>query len=179
MISLCFRYLYLVLCCRNRLLLWPNGSNVLCSVHGVFSMIYFVNTHPNFIVVYQQNKLYIKKMSHVKFLAQTSLLLAFAHSVFNIIFTVYVDVMCFRWGLCYAGACYTMTVCCIMAAGLVHQICLISQNATSQELHRASLQGNTFCAIFRYGNPYNHGLLQNWSDFILKKRSVSNHFETV
>ncbi|KAH3801824.1 palmitoyltransferase ZDHHC23-B-like [Dreissena polymorpha] len=80
----------------------------------------------------------------------------------------------FKWGLCFSGACYTILVTSIMCFGLVHQLLLISQNSTSQEMHRASLERNTKCAIFRIRNPYNRGFLQNWKEFILNQRCTGN-----
>ncbi|WAR31145.1 ZDH23-like protein [Mya arenaria] len=109
------------------------------------------------------------------------------HRSFLVAMVMFVFVGCYGsyvtlaavWGLCYASAWYTLLVCCIMAVGLVHQIVLISQNATSQEVHRASQTGNTCWAIFIHKNSRNNGLIQNWRDFVLYKRSSRSEYETV
>ncbi|XP_060564187.1 palmitoyltransferase ZDHHC23-B-like isoform X2 [Ruditapes philippinarum] len=84
----------------------------------------------------------------------------------------------FKWGLCYASAWYVVVVATLMLFGLIHQMVLISQNMTSQELHTAIKFGNTRCLIYNIRNVYNQGILQNWSDFFMKKRYVAM-YETV
>ncbi|KAL4219355.1 Pfam:zf-DHHC [Mactra antiquata] len=96
------------------------------------------------------------------------------------------DIMCsyyvayrdFKWGLCYASAWYVIVVSTLMLIGLVHQVLLISQNMTSQEHHIAARFGDNHCFIYNPNNIHNHGFIQNWSDFILKRRYVG-HYETV
>lgn len=84
----------------------------------------------------------------------------------------------FKWAICYAGAWYTVFVSTIMLIGLVHQIILISQNVTSQELHTAAKFGKTRFLLWYPDNVYNRGLIQNWVDFWLRRRSVGM-YETV
>ncbi|XP_045187829.2 palmitoyltransferase ZDHHC23-B-like isoform X2 [Mercenaria mercenaria] len=84
----------------------------------------------------------------------------------------------FKWGLCYASAWYVIVVATIMLFGLFHQIVLISQNMTSQELHNAAKQGNTRLLMFNTRNVYNRGILNNWNDFWMKQRYVGM-YETV
>lgn len=75
-------------------------------------------------------------------------------------------------GLAFAGACYTILVTTVMLFGLIHQLILISQNCTSQELHTAAKNGQVKWSVYKTNNPYNNGVIQNWQDFIVKKRTV-------
>lgn len=84
----------------------------------------------------------------------------------------------FKWGLCYASAWYVIIVATIMLVGWFHQVILISQNLTSQELFSAAKLGNTSLLMYNPHNIYNRGLVQNWKDFLLKQRYVGR-FETV
>ena len=80
-----------------------------------------------------------------------------------------------RFALCFVSACYVALVTTIMAVGLVHQIILISQNVTSQELHRATVLGKTKCLLVATNNPYNRGFIRNWIVFLRKNsRTLSS-----
>lgn len=75
----------------------------------------------------------------------------------------------FQFALCFVSSCYVALVTTIMAVGLVHQIILISQNITSQELHRASKSGTTKCFLIATNNPYDRGFYRNWIMFIMRR----------
>lgn len=77
----------------------------------------------------------------------------------------------FKFALCFVGACYVALVTTIMAVGVVNQVILISQNITSQELHRAAVKGQTKCFLLATHKPFDRGILKNWSLFFQNKRA--------
>ena len=77
----------------------------------------------------------------------------------------------FRFALCFVGACYVALVTTIIAVGVVNQVILISQNVTSQELHRAAVNGQTKCFLVATYKPFDRGILKNWLLFFQNKRA--------
>ncbi|XP_046376171.2 palmitoyltransferase ZDHHC23-like [Haliotis rufescens] len=73
----------------------------------------------------------------------------------------------FQTALCFVSVCYTILSTTIMAVGLFHQVILISQNLTSQELHQAATRGMTRMGLFAVNNVNNHGFIRNWVEFLL------------
>ncbi|XP_067676913.1 palmitoyltransferase ZDHHC23-like [Haliotis asinina] len=69
--------------------------------------------------------------------------------------------------LCFVSVCYTIMSTIIMMVGLFHQVILISQNLTSQELHQAATRGMTRMGVFAVNNVNNHGFIRNWVEFLL------------
>ncbi|KAK6172178.1 hypothetical protein SNE40_015897 [Patella caerulea] len=81
----------------------------------------------------------------------------------------------FSISLCFVTSCYSLVSCAIMTFGFIHQIILISQNLTSQELHTASIRGLTQCVFFARNNVHNQGFLRNWIEFLFyRKRRTSS-----
>lgn len=72
----------------------------------------------------------------------------------------------------FVSALYTVAFTTFLLVILLQQILLISQNATSQEVHQASLRGYTTCILFirKKNNPNNRGLIWNWINFLTGKR---------
>ncbi|CAD5116483.1 DgyrCDS5364 [Dimorphilus gyrociliatus] len=70
--------------------------------------------------------------------------------------------------LCFVSAIYTIIFTTFLSFILLQQILLISQNATSQELHQASIRGYTTCILFirKKNNPNDRGLFWNWINFL-------------
>lgn len=72
----------------------------------------------------------------------------------------------------FVSALYTLAFTTFLLVILLQQILLISQNATSQEVHQASLRGYTTCIVFirKRNNPNNRGIILNWINFITGRR---------
>lgn len=80
----------------------------------------------------------------------------------------------FQTSISFVTACYVIISTSIMLLALVQQILFISQNITSQELHRATMNGMTCVGLYAYNNVHNKGLRKNWAEFIFKtSRSIS------
>lgn len=80
----------------------------------------------------------------------------------------------FQTSISFVTACYVIASTSIILLAFVQQILFISQNVTSQELHRATMNGKSCIGLYAYNNVHNRGLRKNWMEFIFKpSRSIS------